>query len=183
MVAMRDKRKRMTIYTIGHSTRSIEDFIDLLRSQKVKQLVDIRSIPKSRHNPQFASEDLCQSLAQADIRYEYIKELGGLRPAAKHSINEGWRNASFRNYADYMQSNEFSVGLDKLITLSKTLTTTIMCAEAVPWRCHRSLVGDALVVRSITVLDIISPTSIKEHALTSFAEVEGTTLTYPSFEE
>jgi uncharacterized protein (DUF488 family) len=172
----------MTIYTIGHSTRAIEEFITLLNNQSIKQLVDIRTIPKSRHNPQYGNENLSQSLTQAGIQYVYLKELGGLRSATKHSENEGWRNESFRNYADYMQTKEFSDGIDKLITISRKSVSAIMCAEAVPWRCHRSLVGDALLVRNISVLDIISATNIKEHTLTSFASVNGTNITYPPYE-
>lgn len=172
----------MTIYTIGHSTRSIDEFVELLHSQGIKQLVDIRTIPKSRHNPQYADDNLSQSLRGAGIEYVYLKKLGGLRSAAKQTENEGWRNKSFRNYADYMQTPEFDDGLSELIELSKKSSTAIMCAEAVPWRCHRSLVGDALVVRGFTVLDVISPTSIKEHTMTSFAHVEGTKITYPAYE-
>jgi uncharacterized protein (DUF488 family) len=125
-------------------------------------------------------ESLENSLQEASIGYEYLKQLGGLRPKVKQSENMGWRNESFRNYADYMQTAEFSDGIDKLIQLAKEKTTVIMCAEAVPWRCHRSLVGDALLVRGIKVIDIISPSSIKQHELTSFASVNGTNITYPA---
>lgn len=170
----------MTIYTIGHSTRPIEEFIGLLHAQNVKQLADIRTIPKSRHNPQFGSESLAKSLQKSGIGYVYLKLLGGLRSSAKDSVNEGWHNKSFRNYADYMQTDEFSKGIDQLIKIAGESTTAIMCAEAVPWRCHRSLVGDALVVRQVKVLDIISETSIKAHELTSFAVVDGMKITYPT---
>lgn len=174
-------KKRMTIYTIGHSTRNIEEFIDLLHGQNVTQLVDIRTIPKSRHNPQYAAENLSPSLAHAGIQYVYLKELGGLRPATKSTENEGWRNKSFRNYADYMQTDEFISGVDKLLQLANETTSVIMCAEAVPWRCHRSLVGDALEVRGIAVRDIISSANIKDHTLTTFASVDGTRITYPAY--
>ncbi|MEO7364566.1 MAG: DUF488 domain-containing protein [Candidatus Saccharimonadales bacterium] len=170
----------MIIYTIGHSTRTIEDFTDLLDSQDIKQLIDIRTIPKSRHNPQYGNENLEKSLSAVGIDYIYLKKLGGLRPKIKNSENEGWRNLSFRNYADYMQTNEFIDGIESLLKLASQATTAIMCAEAVPWRCHRSLVGDALLVRQVSVTDIISKTNIKEHALTSFAVVNGKKITYPA---
>jgi uncharacterized protein (DUF488 family) len=169
----------MTIYTIGHSTRTIEDFIELLGIHNIKQLVDIRTIPKSRYNPQYGNKNLEKSLDSAGIRYVYLEELGGLRPEVTPSENEGWRNESFRNYADYMQTEEFQDGINKLLGLADKATTAIMCAEAVPWRCHRSLVGDALLVRQVSVIDIISKTSAKEHALTAFAVVHGTKITYP----
>ena len=168
-----------TIYTIGHSTRPIEEFIALLRQHEITQLVDIRTIPKSRHNPQFGQDELKLSLKKAGITYVYLKQLGGLRPKVKQSINDAWHNASFRNYADYMQTKEFSGGLKDLIALSQEATTAIMCAEAVPWRCHRSLVGDALLVRGIPVCEIISEKSVRKHNLTTFAVVDGKTITYP----
>lgn len=169
-----------TIYTVGHSTRPIEEFIGLLKDQGVTQLVDIRTVPKSRHNPQYWHDALEKSLTEAGISYEYMKELGGLRPAVKDSINTGWRNKSFRNYADYMQTGEFERGLKSLLMLSEKNTVVIMCAEAVPWRCHRSLVGDALLVRGVTVKDIINQNSVREHTLTSFAVVKGASITYPT---
>lgn len=169
----------MTIYTIGHSTRTIKEFVDLLNLSGVTQLIDIRTIPKSRHNPQYTSENLEKSLDAQGIRYFYLKELGGLRPKVNNTENYGWRNVSFRNYADYMQSEEFRDGMDSLVQRAKQATTAIMCAEAVPWRCHRSLVGDALLVRHVHVADIISKTNIKEHALTSFAVVKDHKITYP----
>lgn len=171
-----------TVYTIGHSTRPISEFIELLQSQRITQLVDIRTIPRSRHNPQYAAENLPDSLKNAGIRYAYLRELGGLRRKAEHSKNEGWRNKSFRNYADYMQTEDFATGIKQLLQLAEKELTALMCAEAVPWRCHRSLVGDALVVRDVHVIDIISLTSQKEHTLTSFAHVEDTRITYPPYE-
>jgi uncharacterized protein (DUF488 family) len=170
----------MTIYTIGHSTRTIEEFIGLLQANHIKQLIDIRTIPRSRYNPQYEQDNLATSLREAGIKYLYLKELGGLRPKAKHSDNEGWRNQSFRNYADYMQTDGFSEGIDRLLHLAAKTPTAIMCAEAVPWRCHRSLVGDALLTRQIPVMDIIDKTSVKEHHLTPFAVVHGNKITYPS---
>ena len=172
----------MTIFTIGHSTRSIEEFIDLLRSHGITQLVDIRTVPKSLKNPQYQQTVLRESLPSAGIDYTYLKELGGLRPKAKQSTNTAWRNQSFRNYADYMQTEEFTAGVVRLMELAKKSPTAIMCAEAVPWRCHRSLVGDALVVREVSVQDIMSATSVKPHTLTSFAVTNGTTVTYPGDE-
>lgn len=169
----------MTIYTIGHSTRPIEEFISLLEAYGIKQLVDIRTVPGSRHNPQYGQKALESSLAADGIAYVYMKELGGLRKTVHDSVNMGWRNASFRGYADYMQTPAFAAGIKTLITLAKRAPTAIMCAEAVPWRCHRSLVGDALLARGVEVLDIMSMTSAKEHALTPFADVHGTGITYP----
>src|SRR5690606_26303193 len=126
-----------TLFTIGHSTREIEAFIKLLKMHEITTLVDIRTIPKSRHNPQFGQDELEKSLHKHDIQYVYIKDLGGLRSASKESINDAWRNKSFRNYADYMQTDDFKQGLDELVKLSQAATVAIMCAEAVPWRCHR----------------------------------------------
>lgn len=167
------------VFTIGHSTREIEEFIELLKLHKITQLVDIRTIPKSRHNPQYNQDELAKSLKQKGIDYVYMKSLGGLRPAVKDSVNGAWRNKSFRNYADYMQSDEFKQGLDDLMKLSRRNTTAIMCAEAVPWRCHRSLVADALLVHDIPVDEIISSGNTRPHKLTEFAVVEGRKITYP----
>ncbi len=169
-----------TIYTIGHSTRPIEEFIELLKAQSVARLVDIRTIPRSRHNPQYEKDALAKDLQDAGINYLYMKQLGGLRSSTKDSPNTAWRNKSFRNYADHMQTAEFAEGVEELVGLAKGDTTAIMCAEAVPWRCHRSLVGDALLVRDIKVMDIIGSTNISEHTLTSFAVVDGLRITYPA---
>lgn len=173
----------ITIHTIGHSTHPIDEFIGMLKAHGVKQLIDIRTIPRSRHNPQFEQAALEKSLPDADISYIYMKDLGGLRSKTKDSQNMGWRNASFRNYADYMQTSEFSAAVDELIKLAEKAPTAIMCAEAVPWRCHRSLVGDALLVRGIKVLDIMSLTSVKPHEMTSFAVVDGRQILYPPEQE
>lgn len=167
------------IFTIGHSTRSIDDFIDLLKEHSIDLLVDIRTIPKSRHNPQFGQDELKMSLEEKGISYHYLKELGGLRPKTRDSVNDAWHNASFRNFADYMQTGEFQQGIETLLDLSTNRTTAIMCAEAVPWRCHRSLVSDALIARKIPVLEIINPGKAREHTLTSFAVVSGSRITYP----
>jgi len=168
------------VFTIGHSTRPIGKFIELLHSHGVEQIIDIRSVPKSRHNPQFNSDALAVSLHSAGILYAYLKELGGLRRARPDSVNLGWRNASFRGFADYMQTREFSEGVERAIRLAAERPTALMCAEAVPWRCHRSLVADALLVRGIRVLEIVSAAPPKEHKLTLFASVRGTCVTYPS---
>jgi Protein of unknown function, DUF488 len=173
------RTKHLTILTIGHSTHPIEEFIALLKNYGVEQLVDVRTVPKSRHVPQFNSDALQTSLHEQGIGYVHLKALGGLRHAKKDSTNTGWRNSSFRGYADYMATEEFAQGIDRLIELAKEKRTVIMCAEAVPWRCHRSLVGDALLVRGITVEDIKSTTSSREHKLTEFAKVEGHQITYP----
>ena len=170
----------MTIYTIGHSTRSIEEFVSLLHAYEVRLLVDIRTVPRSRHNPQFGRERLPDELADAGIRYLHLASLGGLRHSPASEVNAGWRNASFRSYADHMQTPEFAAGIDELMTLADSTCTAIMCAEAVPWRCHRSLVGDALIVRGVEVRDVMSATSAPEHRLTKFAHVNGTTITYPA---
>lgn len=169
----------MTIYTIGHSTRPIDEFIEMLKHNGITQLVDIRTIPRSRHNPQYEQTALETSLPKAGIEYIYMKELGGLRPKVKNSVNMGWHNESFRNYADYMQTPEFARGIDTLITLAMPKPTAIMCAEAVPWRCHRSLVADALLARGIEVVDIMSPTASSDHKMTSFAVQRGIDITYP----
>ena len=160
------------VFTIGHSTRSIETFIDMLKAHGVKRLVDVRTIPRSRHNPQFNRDALPVTLLQAGIGYTHMEELGGLRHARKDSLNTGWHNASFRGFADYMQTPEFEAGLKILIQASKREQVAIMCAEAVPWRCHRSLIGDALQARGIAVEDIMSATRTQAHELTSFATVD-----------
>lgn len=145
----------------------------------IERLADIRTIPRSRRNPQFNADALPGSLAEAGIDYVAMQELGGLRHSRKDSPNTGWRNTSFRGYADYMQTDAFHRGLEKLIDLSRGKSTAIMCAEAVPWRCHRSLVADALIIRSIPVIEILSESSYRPHTLTPFAQVDGTQITYP----
>jgi hypothetical protein len=172
-------KHELTIYTIGHSTHPIDEFIALLKRYGIEQLVDVRTVPKSRHVPQFNSHELAAALGEQRIAYAHLKSLGGLRRAKKDSINTGWRNASFRGYADYMASDEFRQGIDSLIDLAKVKHTVIMCAEAVPWRCHRSLVGDALLVRGIAAEDIMGATSSRPHRLTEFAKVDGQQITYP----
>ncbi len=173
-------QKSLTIFTVGHSTHPIDHFIELLQANSVAQLIDIRTIPKSRRNPQFNSDALAASLHGAHIGYVHMKDLGGLRHPRKDSINLGWRNDSFRGYADYMQTEEFAAALSCAIDLAKEYPAALMCAEAVPWRCHRSLVADALSVRGIRVLEIINSAEPKEHKMTPFARVRGTQITYPT---
>jgi hypothetical protein len=170
----------LTIFTIGHSTHPIDEFIGLLKHYGIVQLVDVRTVPKSRHVPQFNSDFLAEALGKQGIEYIHLKSLGGLRHAKKDSINMGWRNASFRGYADYMSTEDFAQGIVRLVELAKPKRTVIMCAEAVPWRCHRSLIGDALLVRGIGAEDIMSATSIRPHKLTEFAKVDGEQITYPA---
>lgn len=174
-----DNKKQLQLFTIGHSTRPLEEFIALLRQHTITQLVDVRSIPHSRHNPQYEQSALMTSLPAAGIAYIPIKNLGGIRPRVENSINTAWHNLSFRNYADYMQTPAFTKGIDELIAIAKKAPTAIMCAEAVPWRCHRSLIGDTLFVHGVDVVDIITATNTKPHTLTSFAVVHGREISYP----
>ncbi len=167
------------LYTIGHSTHAIDAFLELLAAHGIEQVADVRTIPKSRHNPQYNGDTLAATLREQGIGYVHLAELGGLRHARKDSDNTAWENASFRGFADYMQTEEFARGVERLIELSRKGTTAILCAEAVPWRCHRSLIADALLVREIEVMDILGKTSAKKHSLTPFAEVRGLTITYP----
>jgi uncharacterized protein (DUF488 family) len=168
-----------TVFTVGHSTLPIERFAAVLHAYGIERLADVRTVPRSRHNPQFNSEELAHALKQENIDYGPLQALGGLRHPRKDSINTGWRNKGFRGYADYMQTQAFQDGLQALIAMSHEKRTAIMCAEAVPWRCHRSLVADALGVRGIPVIEILSESDYREHKLTPFAHVEGTTITYP----
>ena len=171
--------KSRLILTIGHSTRTVDEFIRLLQAHAVTIVVDVRTIPRSHHNPQFNRDSLPEALKRAGVEYKHMPRLGGLRRAKPDSINAGWRNASFRGFADYMQTEEFEAGLAGLIQLSEHERPAIMCSEAVPWRCHRSLIADALVVRGIPVEDIMSLTRRQVHALTPFSKVRGTSVTYP----
>jgi uncharacterized protein (DUF488 family) len=169
----------MVVYTVGHSVHAIEEFVRILQAYGIRLLVDVRTIPKSRRNPQFSRENLPGSLQTAGIQYRHLPGLGGLRHPRKDSANTGWRNASFRGYADYMQTPEFGENLNQLTELAASAPTAIMCAEAVPWRCHRSLIADALVARGIEVTEILSATRSQPHTLTPFAIVEGRQVTYP----
>jgi uncharacterized protein (DUF488 family) len=168
-----------SIYTIGHSNRTLEDFEMLLERFGIERLVDVRTVPKSRHVPHFNTENLARALAGRKIDYHHLKVLGGLRKPANNSINLGWRNSGFRGFADHMQTEEFRTGIAELQTLATEQKTAIMCAEAVPWRCHRSLIADALVVRDWEVEHILSLTGTQVHKLTPFAVVTDQSLTYP----
>jgi uncharacterized protein (DUF488 family) len=165
--------------TIGHSNRTWKEFLEILRAHRVRRVVDVRSIPRSRHNPQFNRETLSTKLRAARIGYVYLRKLGGLRHARRDSRNMGWRNASFRGFADYMQTSEFEAGVHRLIKLAAQKRTAMMCAEAVPWRCHRSLIADALTVRGIAVDDIMGVKRSQVHVLTPFAKVSGSRIIYP----
>ncbi|MEO7349807.1 MAG: DUF488 domain-containing protein [Terrimesophilobacter sp.] len=169
-----------TVYTIGHSTHPLEEFVSMLRAHDVNELIDVRTVPGSRHNTQFGEAALRVSMPAHDIHYEWMKQLGGLRHTTAASQNLAWRNSSFRGYADYMQTPEFETAVEDLVAEAKSRVVAIMCAEAVPWRCHRSLIGDALIVRGINVQDIISATSVKSHTLTPFAVVDGSRVRYPA---
>ncbi len=170
---------KIVVYTVGHSTRPIEEFIRLLQAYNIETVVDVRTVPKSRHNPQFGEEELSKSLGPSNIEYQRIEGLGGFRHTTKASVNTAWKNLSFRGYADYMQTPEFTKGIARLIAIATDKRTVIMCAEAVPWRCHRSLIGDALLVRDIAVEDIMSEKASRPHKLTPWAKVEGDVVTYP----
>lgn len=168
-----------TVFTVGHSTLPVGQFIAMLQAYGIECLADIRTVPRSRHNPQFNSAALATNLRAASIDYVPMPALGGLRHTRKDSPNTGWRNRSFRGYADYMQTAAFHQALEALIAASQLQRVAIMCAEAVPWRCHRSLVADALGVHGVPVVEILSASSYRNHQLTSFARVEGTDITYP----
>ena len=179
----------MTLYTIGHSTRPLDEFIALLRAHGVTRLADVRSVPKSRRHPHFARDALARSLADAGIVYRHFAGLGGLRKPRKDSQNTGWRNESFRGYADHMQTPVFQSALADLIAWSGEdaehdphsvgVRVALMCAEAVWWQCHRQLIADALVARAVEVRHIMSATSAPAHTLTSFARVDAVRVTYP----
>jgi uncharacterized protein (DUF488 family) len=175
----RVKIEEPVVLTIGHSNRTWKDFLDLLRAHRVKRVIDVRSIPRSRHNPHFNRETLSTKLRAAKIGYVHLRKLGGLRHARRDSPNMGWRNTSFRGFADYMQTSEFEAGLHRLVRLVVQKRGAIMCAEAVPWRCHRSLIADALTARGIRVDHIMSMKRSQGHSLTPFARVQGRRITYP----
>jgi uncharacterized protein (DUF488 family) len=169
----------LRVFTIGHSTRPIDEFLAMLQAHGVRRLVDVRTVPRSGHNPQFNREELSRALHNRQLHYRHLPALGGLRRPRRDSVNTAWRNESFRGYADYMQTPEFQQALDLLIELAHEEPTAIMCAEAVPWRCHRSLIADALLVRGIEVLEIASGTRATPLTLHEWARVEGQTVTYP----
>jgi uncharacterized protein (DUF488 family) len=158
----------------------VEEFIALLQGHGIEAVVDVRTVPRSRRNPQFNRETLPRSLQAADIGYEHVAALGGFRRPASASANTGWRNSSFRGYADYMQTAAFADAIESLAKRAESQCLAVMCAEAVPWRCHRSLIADALLVRGLLVEEIVSATRTQVHAMTSFARVEGMSITYPA---
>ncbi len=169
----------MTIWTIGHSTRTFEELVTVLRAYGIERLIDVRTVPRSRKNPQFNREEMETRLPEVGIEYTHAKDLGGLRKAQKDSINTGWRNESFRGYADYMQTEAFARALDWLVEQASKARVAIMCAEAVPWRCHRSLIADALAVRGVEVAEIFDEHKSQQHKLTSFAVVRDGSVSYP----
>jgi uncharacterized protein (DUF488 family) len=175
-----DSASRLVVFSIGHSTRSFDEFVSLLVTHGVRQVVDIRTIPKSRRHPQFERDALAAALPGRGIEYRHLPGLGGLRHPRRDSPNTGWRNESFRGYADYMGTPTFERALDDLIALARTQPTAMMCAEAVWWRCHRGLVADALVVRDVEVRHIVSAAAPAEHQLNPMARVVDGRLVYPS---
>ena len=172
-----------TVYTVGHSARAFDEFIQILQAHDVRGIADVRRFPASRRLPHFNAESLAIELPKYGLTYLPCPLLGGRRRPSPNSMNQGWRNPSFRAYADYMQTPEFLTGIEQLIDNASKSPLAIMCAEAVPWRCHRSLIADALSVRGWSVLDIMSRTKASPHKLTPFARVEGTSVTYPAESE
>ncbi len=171
---------RNFVFTIGHSTRPIDDFIHLLKAHGVQRVIDVRTLPRSRFNPHFDITRLPALLRAAHIHYTHLAGLGGLRRPLRDSPNAGWRNKSFRGYADYMQSAAFTRSLERCLELASVERVALMCAEAVPWRCHRSLIADAVVARGLDALEIASESRVRPHTLTPFAKVDGTMITYPA---
>ncbi|HWM53056.1 MAG TPA: DUF488 domain-containing protein [Thermoplasmata archaeon] len=169
-----------TIWTIGHSTRSLEEFVALLGERRIQFLADVRHFPTSQRVPWTAKASLAKALLDRGIDYEHFEDLGGFRKARADSVNTAWRTAGFRGYADYMASTEFTVALNRLMAVAKERRTAIMCAEAVPWKCHRSLLADALVVRGLRVIHVLSSGKTQDHRLTPFARVRGGRITYPA---
>jgi uncharacterized protein (DUF488 family) len=176
------KQSPLVVLTIGHSTRTAQEFIRLLKAHGVKRLVDVRTVPRSRHNPQFNRSRLSPTLHSSRIHYRYMPGLGGFRRARSDSANTGWHNSGFRGFADYMQTPEFRANLRDLIELARQERIAVMCAEAVPWRCHRSLIADALSVRGIEVREISSVGRTRLHTMTPWARVKGTRVSYPGAE-
>lgn len=178
-MARRPPTPPLVVMTIGHSNQPIEKFLELLQAHEVKQVVNVRTIPRSRHNPQFNKDALPQSLRAAGIGYRHMPGLGGLRRAKRDSPNAGWRSPTFRGYADYMQTKQFERSLNSLQGLAKKKLLAVMCAEAVPWRCHRSLIADALIVRGVQVEHITTKIMHHPHKLTPFAKIKRESITYP----
>lgn len=177
--SMTDRGQNAHIYTIGHSTRTLVEFQRILGAYGIALLVDVRTLPRSRHVPQFNRDRLEAELPRAGIRYVHCKELGGLRQPAAESVNQGWSSPGFQGYADYMQTEAFSTAIDRLLRAGTREPTTVMCAEGDPYRCHRLLIADALVVRGASVTHISSAASARVHRLAPFARVDGLRITYP----
>jgi uncharacterized protein (DUF488 family) len=167
------------IDTIGHSTRPLDEFIALLQAHGVRQIADIRTVPRSRRHPHYSQEALSRSLPAVGVAYRHFADLGGLRKPRRDSSNTAWRHEGFRGYADYMQTPAFAAALDDLVAFSREGLTTMMCAEAVWWRCHRQLVADALVARGLEVRHIMSAAAARPHSLTDFAQLDGQRVVYP----
>ena len=179
IVASRRKNPSLSLWTVGHSTRSLEEFVSLLKVHGIERLVDIRTLPGSKRFPHFNQENLSPALEREGIEYRHMPGLGGLRKPRKDSVNLGWRNTSFRGFADYMQSEAFEENLKTLMELAREKPSTVMCAEAVPWRCHRSLIADALLQRRVKVRHMLNGKKPKPHSLTAFARVKGRKVVYP----
>jgi uncharacterized protein (DUF488 family) len=170
------------IYTIGHSTRALDEFLKLLRAHEIGRIADVRTVPRSRRHPHFSRQALERSLPAAGIVYRHFPDLGGLRKPRKDSLNAGWRHEGFRGYADYMETAQFDRAVDDLLKWAGAgdpRRTAVMCAEGVWWRCHRQLIADALVAKGIEARHIVSASPAKPHAITEFARIEGTRVTYP----
>lgn len=169
-----------TLWTIGHSTRSSEELISLLSAHEITRLLDVRRYPGSRRYPHFHSDALTKSLTAAGLDYQHVPTLGGRRTARADSTNRGWKNAGFRGYADYMHTDQFQQAIEDLMAAASQSRTVIMCAEAVPWRCHRSLIADALVICGWEVVHIMGPSQVTQHQLTAFAVVQANRVMYPA---
>ena len=165
------------VYTLGHSTLELDAFLELLGSHGIAGIVDVRRFPGSRRHPHFASEALAAALGAAGVAYDWLPELGGRRKSQADSPHVGWRVEGFRSYADHMESREFAGGLTRLLAIAAERPSAVMCAEAVPWRCHRQLLADALVIRGVEVRHVTGRT-VAAHRLTAFARVEGERLVY-----
>jgi uncharacterized protein (DUF488 family) len=176
---LRGRNVDNTVFTIGHSTHPFDEFVQILNAFNIDMIADVRSIPASRHNPQYNQAGLEVELPRLGIRYVHMKELGGLRHAARSSPNTAWKNASFRGFADHMQTVGFSAGIDQLVEWIPHNRIALMCAEVLPWRCHRSLIGDALLLKGLIVKDILNGKTIRSHLMTPWAVVNGSTITYP----
>lgn len=172
--------RMQTVYTIGHSTHDKKKFVEMLKAHGIRLLIDVRTIPKSRKVPHYNSDVLEEYLRKNKILYVHMPQLGGLRHYSGDSLNTGWRNLSFRGYADYMHSNEFWKGIDDLMIYAKDSDAAIMCAEALPWRCHRSLIADALLSKGVKVVHILSAAKLLEHKMTEFAKVRNGRIFYPA---